>query len=531
MAKKIQSRKHAHRSPHRRLFLFPRGISHFVLTILFVSNVMALTFAILLSHFYIGDSLSYFAYLKEASKLTALAQSAKAQKVSSQLVGRAECWIVDNDLLDPVDSEELNSESDCYLITDHGLRIRLVTLNPSETLMSGTRISLNDAAAEIIMKSDTEGSVQLTSLNDVNILDVPEEETLGDQKLAVILVYYQNQVPWPFLGNWRASRVARDMKKWFDEVSYGRVNLDYDVYGWFKIPQDYDCGYSETNNQNIINHIDHRIDFSQYQRLLIFRPAPPLYLFTGDGCTFAGYSSIGEVQLQSDEGPISVSVAHMNSFSLFVHSIALRGALHELGHGFGLYHANGYDCGLETLSSLPNQCVGRSYGDPFDIMGVSGGLFPPSSAMPHFNTNHKDRLNWLSDNEVVEVTSNGIYEISPLALPMDRDDAPKALKISLTQTINGNVIPRTMYIDYRQPIDYDDDLVEPERTYNGALITMSQISYLNGSYLLDATPADDSFHNAAIMVGEHLTDPVTNITITPLNTTPERAVIQISGFE
>lgn len=76
---------------------------------------------------------------------------------------------------------------------------------------------------------------------------------------------------------------------------------------------------------------------------------------------------------------------------------------HEIGHCFGLGHANFWDtAGTSSIGNGANQ----EYGDVYDIMGSSGS-FPNG----HYNTQFKNAIRWLPGNYLLPVTQSGVYRI------------------------------------------------------------------------------------------------------------------------
>ena len=76
---------------------------------------------------------------------------------------------------------------------------------------------------------------------------------------------------------------------------------------------------------------------------------------------------------------------------------------HELGHNYGLNHANFWDTAGKSVIG-----AGQSleYGDIFDTMGGSGG------GIRQFNARYKSLLNWLPSTGVQTVTTNGTYTVA-----------------------------------------------------------------------------------------------------------------------
>ena len=75
---------------------------------------------------------------------------------------------------------------------------------------------------------------------------------------------------------------------------------------------------------------------------------------------------------------------------------------HEIGHNYGLNHANSWDT---SDASVIGSGTSTEYGDSFDTMGSA------SAGNNHFNARYKNYLNWLTTNDVITATSNGTYRI------------------------------------------------------------------------------------------------------------------------
>lgn len=75
---------------------------------------------------------------------------------------------------------------------------------------------------------------------------------------------------------------------------------------------------------------------------------------------------------------------------------------HELGHNYGLFHANFWDTGGESIIGSGSNI---EYGDSFDTMGNA------SAGRRHFNTRYKNYLDWLPNTYVRNVLTNGTYRL------------------------------------------------------------------------------------------------------------------------
>ncbi len=175
---------------------------------------------------------------------------------------------------------------------------------------------------------------------------------------------------------------------------------------------------------------------------------------------------------------------------------------HELGHNYGLNHANFWDTGGASTTG-PGSSV--EYGDGFDN---------------HFNARYKSYLNWLTTGEVVTVVTNGTYRIAC----HDNVNASgiRGLKIIKNSSTN-------YWVEFRQKFTGNKWLM------NGAGLRWAQ----NGnqkSQLLDTTPGStDGINDSAIVIGRTFSDANSGIHITPIGkggTSPESldVVVNLGSF-
>ncbi len=88
--------------------------------------------------------------------------------------------------------------------------------------------------------------------------------------------------------------------------------------------------------------------------------------------------------------------------SVWVRGDSVGVMAHEIGHCFGLAHANFWD--TAGTSAIGNGTNGE-YGDTYDNMG--SGSFPAAQ----YNAQAKNQIKWLPDNFVQRVTQSGVYRI------------------------------------------------------------------------------------------------------------------------
>ncbi len=106
--------------------------------------------------------------------------------------------------------------------------------------------------------------------------------------------------------------------------------------------------------------------------------------------------------------------------SVWIYSDGVDVTAHEIGHVFGLAHANYWDTsGTSAIGIGANQ----EYGGHFDVMG---GVGLPRG---HYNAAGKNQIKWLPDAFVAEVIESGVYRIHAQDQPILDPSKRFALKI------------------------------------------------------------------------------------------------------
>ena len=174
----------------------------------------------------------------------------------------------------------------------------------------------------------------------------------------------------------------------------------------------------------------------------------------------------------------------------------LRVTAHELGHNYGLHHANFWQ---PTTANPVGAGTNQEYGDPFDTMG-----FGDSTGLLHFNTWSKNKLNWLPEADVQTVTASGTHLLQ--AYDSITSTGKRALKIQ--EDANTHY-----WVEFRQAI------VGQPFVSNGAVIHWGYTGTTQ-SHLLDMTPLSaNGASDAPLAVGQTFTDAVNGIKITTLSKT------------
>lgn len=319
--------------------------------------------------------------------------------------------------------------------------------------------------------------------------------TEGEKKLLLIRVDFPD-LEGVNLSDIGAVTLINNLDSFYGEMSYGRANfasngLGSDFTPVFRMSQP--AAYYGTNDyynqlrteaRNAATAAGYTMTNYNFD-VICFGPV------TGWGWSGLGYVGASGSWLR-------------NSFGTGV-------AGHELGHNYGLNHANFWDTGGASTTG-PGSSV--EYGDGFDTMGAA------SAGNNHFNARYKSYLNWLAAGEVVTVTTNGTYRI----VCHDNVSASGIRGLKIVKNSSTNY-----WVEFRQKFTGNKWLM------NGAGLRWAQ----NGnqkSQLLDTTPGStDGINDSAIVIGRTFSDTVSGIHITPVGkggTSPESldVVVNLGSF-
>ncbi|HWD19914.1 MAG TPA: hypothetical protein VHB20_11615 [Verrucomicrobiae bacterium] len=161
---------------------------------------------------------------------------------------------------------------------------------------------------------------------------------------------------------------------------------------------------------------------------------------------------------------------------------------HEVGHTYGLFHANLWQ--VSDANPISASGTDVEYGDDFDTMGANGN----NNLSTDFNVWFKNILGWVGDSQIQTVTSNGTYRV----FAFDRGNyvaAPGetlALKVVKDSTHN-------YWISCRR------DFTNNTAMENGAYVFWGY-NYTRQSDLLDLTTSGVSDQDAPLAVGGIFTD-------------------------
>ena len=395
--------------------------------------------------------------------------------------------------------DEGRSETTYTLVTEKGREYTVVFSSEDIVPAPGASVTLRGKA-----KGDT---IYADSV--VNILLPPaSHQSSGEQRIVVALINFQNDTT----ENVTVKQVENRMfgadysaDQWWQENSYGKAWATGDVFGWITLPINRSCSPS-TWRTLTIQALDGMTDLTQYNRLYILIPG-------AGGCGWGGLGTLGFSTYQTSNGPWTTTTSWTRSeyFNEALHDKRrpIFVTAHEFGHNFGRHHSEAIRWnGGRSLG--PFDCGGcestvTAYGNRFCSLG---GSWRPG----HFSAMHKYRLNWFEEENVVNVTRSGLYEIDPYEIA---SNVPKVLRIHRGF---GPARGRSEYIfaEWRQPIGFDTEVnYFSGQSYDGVLL---HYDYRTGTrtYNPDMTPGDGEMRNANLRTGQTWDDLYTNVSINPV---------------
>lgn len=299
---------------------------------------------------------------------------------------------------------------------------------------------------------------------------------------------------------------------YYADVSEGAEVLTGDVTPWLGVPIASSC-----DGLWMLSTLQ---DAAQQAALQAgFDPADYDYVtvFFRNPCAAAAWTSasgsLGIAYVGGDRATVFVSPDLPQSSTVWAH---------ELGHNFGMWHANAEHCGYELWLDGDDKCPVVEYANPWSVMG--NGL--PSAL--HLDSPKLDQMGWLGGS-VAPVTHDGIYSLRALAAgplgPTEPSppDAGRVLEIDRGAS-------SAIRLELRAPVGLD--AAGPGQN---AAPGFGVLAY-DGEELLDGTPNSQWSHapdflDAALRIGQWYSIGGIRVRVLKPGTSPLWARVQVAGFE
>jgi len=369
------------------------------------------------------------------------------------------------------------------------VRVDLSHVRDSHTPLPGDTVRLSGAhrdgvfvATDAAPLSDS-GTAQ-TSQSTAS--SAPTTTTAITRQTAVILLNFTNDTSQP----WTPSQVSNVMfadtnsvNAYYKETSYGNVSFAGSVLGWVTIPYDNStCDYWNWGNaaEQALG-----IDMTKYSNIVYMWPQAASCGWGGMGTIFGKQSWI-------------------NGW------LGVRPLAHELGHNLGVHHSGSLECtvnGARVTISTSDNCDRMEYGDPFSVMG---------GTTREWTNWNRAQVGWIP--EKITITNAGTYIVAPEEFSAQ----PRLLRVARG---DGNYF----YFEFRQPSGAYDNFSATDPAVNGVLIRLApDTTTVAQSALVDMTPATSTRDDAALVVGQTFSDPVSGVSVKTTGVTPQGATIVVS---
>lgn len=326
----------------------------------------------------------------------------------------------------------------------------------------------------------------------------PSGSATGSRSVAVVLINFADDASTPYTPAFArgvAFDNANSVAAYYSTSSWGQLSLSGEVFGWYTIPDtSLTCATSTWAASAAVLAAANGVDLGSFDHVVYAFP------YVAD-CHWAGLASM----------PGRSSWLNGSS------AMALRTMAHELGHNLGTHHASTLDCAQDGVRvPLSESCTLNEYGDPFTVMGSSTQFEHTNFARGNFD--------WMSSAQTDLVTATGEYTLSPIEVASPAN--PQVLQIPRGDS--------GMYLtlEFRQPDGTSfDDLSPFAPVTNGVTIRMTaSLAATARSRLIDSTPATSSYIDAALAVGQTVTDGSYGVTITTTSVSSSAVTVQV-GFD
>jgi hypothetical protein len=292
---------------------------------------------------------------------------------------------------------------------------------------------------------------------------------------------------------------AGSIRRYFREVSYGRQDIDGQVFGPF------DFAMNGCDSRGLVNAIRPQIPgaFDHY------------LWYIGSRSQDCGWAGLGEVG--TPDNPAN-DTWYNAAFGCVV-------LVQEPGHNLGGQHSSYIDCGDQSFVDAPDGvCAHDEYGDPFDPLG--GGC-------DHTNAYQKAYQEWLLECNGVRANSTGRFTLFPLEKSCN---GAQVLQIPMPRarpfTRSGGGGQATIesleyyYLELRTARGFDADMPRlPTVLVHVAENWRDPNLGGRHTWILDMQPQTNQMEGMTL--GQAFTDPAGGVRFEVVELSQDKAVIQV----
>jgi chitodextrinase len=343
--------------------------------------------------------------------------------------------------------------------------------------------------AETGAGSSTTSTVTTTSLDTATVANPVAKN------VAVVLINFTNLTTQPFTKaavQTALTATSGSLKDFYQEESKGLMTVTGAVFGWYTIAAaTTGCDWRTWHTLGWNAATAAGVDLNAYTNVMFIWPQTSQCAFAGLGYVPGKYTYLN--------GTISVQVM-----------------THEVGHNFGLGHANARTCtvnGTRVTIAADASCTTQAYADPFSTMG--------NNALRHNQGSQLGELGWLQPEEKVTGSPGNTYTITPYF-------GSAGVKLVRVPRGDGTFFD----LDVRTTYGSFDTWAAGSPAVSGVTIrigkgTASPTNSPQATELLDTTPATTDLNDAPLLVGRTMADPVSGISFSTMSISSAGVVVRV----